>query len=78
MPVITVKTTITTRFEIPEGLSIDMIRHHALPVLSEDEEGTADEVGSLQETALNMVFMGDADPRSYTVEHSIVEGGDHP
>ena len=77
MPVITVKTTITTRFEIPEGLSIDMIRHQALPVLSEDEEGT-DEVGNLQDTALNMVFMGDANPQSRTVEHYIVEGGDHP
>ncbi|WP_345956745.1 hypothetical protein Q9323_08645 [Pseudomonas fulva] len=77
MPVITVQTTITTRFDIPEGLTIDMIRHQALPVLSEDEEGT-DEVGNLQETALNMVFRGDADPRSRTVEHSIVEGGNHP
>ncbi|MDH1575461.1 hypothetical protein [Pseudomonas sp. GD03746] len=77
MPVITVKTTITTRFAIPEGLTIEMIRHQALPVLSEDEEGT-DEVGGLQETALNMVFLGDADPQSRTVEHSIVEGGDHP
>ncbi|TRZ62302.1 hypothetical protein DZA28_21090 [Pseudomonas alloputida] len=77
MPVITVKTTITTRFEIPEGLSIDMIRHQTLPVLSEDEEGT-DEVGNLQDTALNMVFLGDAEAQSRTVEHSIVEGGDHP
>ncbi|WP_339533862.1 hypothetical protein [Pseudomonas hunanensis] len=77
MPLITVKTTITTRFEIPEGLNIDMIRHQALPVLSEDEEGT-DEVGSLQDTALNMVFLGDAEAQSRTVEHSIVEGGDHP
>ncbi|HDS0936948.1 TPA: hypothetical protein QDZ12_000143 [Pseudomonas putida] len=77
MPLITVKTIITTRFEIPQGLSIEMIRHQALPVLSEDEEGT-DEVGSLQDTALNMVFLGDAEAQSRSVEHSIVEGGDHP
>ena len=77
MPIITVITKVITRFDVPEGLSIDMIRHQALPVLSEDEEGT-DEVGNLQDTALNMVFLGDADPQSRTVEHSIVEGGDHP
>ncbi|MFV3326747.1 hypothetical protein ACNFG0_09775 [Pseudomonas sp. NY15372] len=77
MPVITIKTTITTRFEIPEGLTIDMIRHQAIPILDEDEEGT-DEVGNLQDAALNMVFLGDAEAQSRTVEHSIIEGGDHP
>ncbi|CAB5581784.1 Uncharacterised protein [Pseudomonas putida] len=77
MPIITVTTTVITRFDVPEGVGIDLIRHQALPVLSEDEEGT-DEVGNLQDTALNMVFLGDADPQSRTVEHYIVEGGDHP
>lgn len=73
MPIITVTSTITTRFNVPEGVSIEMIRHQALPVLSEDEEGT-DAVGALQDTALNMVYLGDADPHSRSVEHSIVEG----
>ncbi|WP_171030888.1 MULTISPECIES: hypothetical protein [Pseudomonas] len=56
-------------------MSIDLIRHRALPVLGEDDEGT-DAVGVLQSTALNMVFMGAADARSMSVEHQITEGAD--
>ncbi len=73
MPLITITTTITTRFDVPEGLSIELIRHQALPVLSEDEEG-ADAVARLQDTALNMVYLGDADARSQSIQHAIVEG----
>ncbi|MFV2947390.1 hypothetical protein [Pseudomonas japonica] len=75
MPIITVTTTVITRFDVPEGVSIDLIRHQALPVLAEDDEGT-DAVGVLQGTALNMVFMGAADSRSMSVEHQITEGAD--
>lgn len=75
MPIITVTTTVITRFDVPEGVGIDLIRHQALPVLGEDDEGT-DSVGVLQSTALNMVFMGTADARSMSVEHSITEGAD--
>ncbi len=75
MPILTVTTTVITRFDVPEGLSIDLIRHQALPVLGEDDEGT-DSVGALQGTALNMVFMGTADARSMSVEHTITEGAD--
>ena len=75
MPIITVTSTVTTRFDVPEGVGIDLIRHQALPVLGEDDEGT-DAVGALQSTALNMVFMGDADARSMSVEHQITEGSD--
>ena len=73
MPIITVTTTVITHFDVPEGVSIDLIRHQALPVLGEDDEGT-DAVGVLQDTALNMVFMGSADARSVSVEHQITEG----
>lgn len=73
MPIITVTTTVTTRLDVPEGVGIDLIRHQALPVLGEDDEG-ADAIGALQETALNRVFMGAADARSQSVEHSINEG----
>ncbi|MEG1041512.1 MAG: hypothetical protein RSE94_16485 [Pseudomonas sp.] len=73
MPIITMTTTVITRFDVPEGVGIDLIRHQALPVLAEDDEGT-DAVGALQDTALNMVFMGDADARSQSVQHAIVEG----
>ncbi|AIR90186.1 hypothetical protein [Pseudomonas cremoricolorata] len=75
MPVITVTTTVTTRYDIPEGVGIDQIRHLALPVLSEDDEGT-DAVGSLQGAALDLVFMGAAEVRSMGVEHRITEGND--
>ena len=73
MPIITVTTTITTRFDVPEGVSIDLIRHQALPVLSENDEDT-DAVCVLQDTALNRVYLGAADARSQSVEHSITEG----
>ena len=73
MPIITVTTTITTRFDVPEGVSIDLIRHQALPVLSENDEDT-DAVCVLQDTALNRVYLGAADARSQSVEHSINEG----
>lgn len=73
MPIITVTTTAITRFDVPEGVGIELIRHQALPVLGEDDEGT-DAVGALQDTALNQVFMGAADARSQSVEHSITEG----
>lgn len=73
MPIITVTTTVVTRFDVPEGVSIELIRHQALPVLGEDDEG-ADAVGALHDTALNQVFMGAADARSQSVEHSITEG----
>ena len=73
MPIITVTTTITTRFDVPEGVSIDLIRHQALPVLSESDEDT-DAVCVLQDTALNRVYLGAADARSQSVEHSITEG----
>ncbi|MBF8720229.1 hypothetical protein [Pseudomonas guariconensis] len=73
MPIITVTSTVITRFDVPEGVGIDLIRHQALSVLGEDDEGT-DAVGVLQSTAINMVFMGAADARSMSVEHSITEG----
>ncbi|HEK1767511.1 TPA: hypothetical protein SMR47_001430 [Pseudomonas putida] len=75
MPIITVTTTVITHFDVPEGVTLDLIRHQALPVLGEDDEGT-DAVGVLQGTALNMVFMGAADARSMSVEHQITEGAD--
>ncbi|WP_252091054.1 hypothetical protein [Pseudomonas sp. MWU13-3659] len=73
MPIITVTTTVVTRFDVPEGLSIDLVRHQALPDLSEDEVGT-DAVLVLQDTAMNMVYLGSAEARSQSVGHSIAEG----
>lgn len=73
MPIITVTTTVITRFDVPEGVSIDLVRHQALPVLSENEEGT-DAVGALQDTALNRVYLGAAEPHYQSVEHQITEG----
>lgn len=75
MPVITVTTTAKTRYDIPEGVGINRLRRLALPVLSEDDEGT-DAVGTLHRAALDRVFIGSADVRSMSVEHRITEGND--
>lgn len=75
MPVITVTSTVTTRFDVPEGVTIEQVRHLALPTLSEDEDCT-DTIGVVQEKALNQVYLGAADARSMTVEHKITEGAD--
>ncbi|MHA6160310.1 hypothetical protein [Pseudomonas sichuanensis] len=72
MPIITVTSKVITRFEVPEGVSIELIRHQALPVLDENIED-ADALCVLQDTALNRVFLGAADARSQSVEHSITE-----
>ncbi|MEC4022131.1 hypothetical protein AB1H94_17780 [Pseudomonas fulva] len=73
MPIITVTTIVTTRFDVPEGLSIELIRHQAMPTLSEEEDGT-DSVLHLQDAALNQVYLGDAASVGQSVEHSIKEG----
>ncbi|WNW10087.1 hypothetical protein RRX38_02630 [Pseudomonas sp. DTU_2021_1001937_2_SI_NGA_ILE_001] len=74
MPQITVTTTISTVFEVPEGLDIQRVRQLALSELAEDEEET-DEVLSRQETAINHVYLGDAEALKVSVEIAITEGG---
>lgn len=73
MPKITVTTTIKTIFEVPEGLTIEQIRHQALSDLAEDEEAS-DSVMSLHSLALNRVYLGDAEALAASVEQSIIEG----
>ncbi len=73
MPIVTVTTTIITRFDVPEGVSIELTRHQAMPTLSEEEEIT-DAVLYLQDKALNQVYLGDAASVGQSVEHSIKEG----
>ncbi|GFM73800.1 hypothetical protein PSCICL_47920 [Pseudomonas cichorii] len=72
MPQITVTTTIRTVFEVPEGVDIQRVRHLALPELAQDDEKT-DEVLSQQETAINHVFLGDAEALKCSVEIAIAE-----
>lgn len=73
MPQITVTTTVRTILQVPEGVSIEQVRHLALPNLSEGEEAT-DSVMAFQISELNTVYLGDADPIATSVEHSISEG----
>lgn len=73
MPIITVKTTITTTFDVPEGVGIELVRHQAFPVLADDEEET-ESIMSLQNKALNQVYLGDAKGHSQSVSHHIIEG----
>ncbi|MDX9624267.1 hypothetical protein [Pseudomonas fragariae (ex Marin et al. 2024)] len=72
MPQITVTTTITTVFDVPDGVPIERIRHLGLPVLSEDEE-SSEELFRLQQRAICETFSGDEEPRIASVEHEISE-----
>lgn len=76
MPQITVRTTITTAFDIPEGLTIDQIRHQAYPELLE-AEGQVEEIVLLHSKVLNQVYIGDATERSQSIGHLITEGVNH-
>ncbi|MBD1590309.1 hypothetical protein [Pseudomonas typographi] len=73
MPRITVTTTVRTVFEVPEGLSIEQIRHQALPDLAEPEEET-DSIAALQQHVMNQVYLGGADDVYISIEHAIVDG----
>lgn len=72
MPTIIVTTVISTAFEVPEGLTIEQIRHAGMPDLCEMEE-TTDEVVSRHDQAINRVFIGAAVSRSCSSEHAITE-----
>jgi tRNA U34 5-methylaminomethyl-2-thiouridine-forming methyltransferase MnmC len=76
MPQITVKTTITTAFDIPEGLTIDQIRHQTYPELLEAED-QVEEIVMLHSKVLNQVYIGDATERSQSIGHLIMEGVKH-
>ncbi|MBV1814473.1 hypothetical protein KTT58_17145 [Pseudomonas viridiflava] len=72
MPQITVTTTITTVFDVPDGVAIERIRHLGLPVLSADED-SSEEIFLLQGRAITETFYGDQEPRMASVEHAISE-----
>lgn len=73
MPMITVTSTVTTVYEVPEGVSIERVRHLSLPVLGEEEEQT-DSVVCLHDRAINSTYLGDAQSVRMSVEHRIIEG----
>jgi hypothetical protein len=77
MPKISVTTTVTTVFEVPEGLTIEQVRHQALQTLSDMEELT-DSIVAHQDVALNQVYLGDAVSLALSVENVIAEGIAHP
>lgn len=77
MPKISVITTVTTVFEVPEGLTIEQVRHQALQTLSDMEELTDSIVGH-QDQSLNQVYLGDAVSLALSVENVIAEGIAHP
>lgn len=72
MPQISVTTTITTLFDVPEGVSIDRIRQLGLPVVSDNEEAT-EEVFRLQQRAISETLYGAEESRLTSVEHAISE-----
>jgi hypothetical protein len=77
MPKISVITTVATVFEVPEGLTIEQVRHQALQTLSDMEELT-DSIVAHQDVALNQVYLGDAVSLALSVENVIAEGIAHP
>jgi len=72
VPTIIVTTVISTAFEVPEGLTIEQIRHAALSDLCEMEEIT-DEVVAHHDRVMNSAFIGDAVSKSCSVENAITE-----
>ncbi|MFJ3486205.1 hypothetical protein ACIPL1_22810 [Pseudomonas sp. NPDC090202] len=73
MPRITVVTTVTTTFDVPEGVTITQVRHLALQDLNEMDELT-NSVSDYQDRAINRVYHGAADGIRLSVEHAISEG----
>ena len=72
MPRITVTTTIQIEFEVPEGVSIEQVRHLGLSELSDSESAT-DEVIALQDRVMNQIYLGDALSTQLSVTHQIAE-----
>jgi hypothetical protein len=77
MPKISVITTVTTVFEVPEGLTIEQVRHQALQGLSEMNELT-DSIVAHQDSSVNQAYLGDAVSLALSVENVIAEGIAHP
>lgn len=72
MPQISVKTTITTFFEVPDGLTIEKVRYAGLADLSEMEEIVEDLVAS-HDRVMNRIYMGDALSHSCSIKHAITD-----
>lgn len=70
---ITITTTMQTVFEVPDGVTIEQVRHLALPVLSEDVNET-DALAILQQKAIDQAYLGDANGVHLSVEHTITDG----
>jgi hypothetical protein len=75
MPQISVKTTITTFFEVPAGLTIEQVRHAGLSDLSEMEE-IVDDVVASHDRVMNRIYMGDALSHSCSIEHVITDNAE--
>lgn len=73
MPKITVTTTITTVFDVPEGVGIQRARDLCMPELADNEE-QVNEVVAQQDRAVNQCYLGAAKQEALQISHSIVEG----
>ncbi|MCF7536210.1 hypothetical protein [Pseudomonas petrae] len=72
MPKISVITTVITFFEVPEGLTIEQVRHAGLADLSEMEE-IVDDIVASHDRVMNRIYMGDALSHSCSIEHAITD-----
>lgn len=77
MPKISVVTTVTTVFEVPEGLTIEQVRHQALQELGEMDEIT-DSVVAHHDRSMKQAYLGDAVSLMLSVENGISEGVAQP
>lgn len=72
MPLIMVTSTITTVFEVPEGVDIARVRQLGLSELGDDE--SASEAISIQhDRIINQIYIGSTDRRTVSISHSIVD-----
>lgn len=72
MPLIMVTSTITTVFEVPDGVDILRVRQLALSELG-DEECATDAMSIQHDKVMSEIYLGSADRRTVSISHSIVD-----
>ncbi len=72
MASITIKTTVTTTYDVPDGVPLERIQHLALCEITEDEDAVA-ELLVLHGKSLSAIFYGDEQFEGQSVEHSVTE-----
>lgn len=72
MESITIKTTVTTTYSVPDSVPIERIQHLALCEITEDEDAIS-ELLILHGNSISSVFYGDEEFEGQSVEHSVTQ-----